>query len=158
MPALGSALYKLTTSSPNYHSSHLPYKLKSPLKRIPYSSTKITEDILMEISCHELDIEFLTPPNEHYRRIEDSRWKEDRIEINNKTVGECKQLFLCFLWFIQCSSAIKLLFVVDVQMKAQWCKWMDEYEWVNHYILLQEVYWMTLRLTSIVFWCDLNLI
>ena len=101
------------------NSSHLPYKLKSPPKRIPYSSTKITEDILMEISCHELDIEFLTPPNEHYRRIEDSRWKENRIEINNRTVGECKQLFLCFLWFIQCSSAIKLSFVVNVQMKAQ---------------------------------------
>ena len=52
-------------------SSHLPYKLKSPLKRIPSSSNRINSP--MEISCHYLDIKFLAPPNEHYRRIEDSR-------------------------------------------------------------------------------------
>ena len=52
-------------------SSHLPYKLKSPLKRIPSSSTRITEDSPMEISHHDLDI-VPDPLNQHYRKIEDS--------------------------------------------------------------------------------------
>ena len=32
--------------------------------------------------------------------------------------------------------------MVNDQMRAQWCKWTDEYEWVNHYILFQEVHWI----------------
>ena len=122
-------------------SSHLPYKLKSPstFKCLNYRGPS-HGNFMSWLGYKIPDPTQLTLP-ENWRFK--SQWKENCIEINSRTIGECKQLFLCFLWFIQYSSAIKLSFVVNVQMRAQWCKWMDEYEWVNHYILFQEVYWIT---------------
>ena len=62
--------------------------------------------------------------------------------INNRTMGECKQSIIYFLWFIQCSSEIRSSSVVNIWMVTHWCKVMDGVNEHNPNILFQEVCWI----------------
>ena len=71
-----------------------------------------------------------------------SQWKENCMEINNRTMGECKQSLIYFLWFIQCSGEIRSSFVVNIWMVTHWCKVMDGMNENNYNILFQEMCWI----------------